>query len=50
MKATIEENNGMYLIRISGEEGTLCDIHVVEELELRGQYQDSDEFVQEQSG
>ena len=40
MKAVIEENEGLYIIRINGNEGTLCDVHVVEEIEFKGENQD----------
>ena len=34
MKAVIEENNGLYIIRINGNEGALCDVHVVDMVEI----------------
>lgn len=35
MKAIIEESNGLYLVRIHERNGSLCDIYVVDELELK---------------
>lgn len=35
MKATIENNDGLFLIRINSEDGMLCDVYVVDELELK---------------
>lgn len=37
MKAIIEENDGMYIIRIYEHRGSLCDVYVVEEIELKGE-------------
>lgn len=35
MKAIIEESDGLYIIRINGNEGSLYDVYVVEEIELK---------------
>lgn len=35
MKATIENNDGLFLIRINSEDGILCDVYVVDEVELK---------------
>lgn len=35
MKATIENNDGLFLIRINSEDGMLCDVYVVDEVELK---------------
>lgn len=37
MKAIIEENDGMCIIRIYENRGSLCDVYVVEEVELKGE-------------
>lgn len=38
MKAIIEGNDGLYIIRIKGNDGALCDVYVVDEVELKGQH------------
>jgi len=35
MKAIIEENDGLHIIRIYENRGSLCDVFVVEEIELK---------------
>ena len=40
MKAIIDATDSACIIRIYGTDGALCDIHVVEEVELRGEYRD----------
>lgn len=35
MKAVIEENNGLYIIRINGNDGTLQDVYVVDDIEFK---------------
>lgn len=35
MKAIIEGNDGLHIIRIYENRGSLCDIFVVEEIELK---------------
>ncbi len=40
MKAVIEENDGLYIIRINGNEGALYDVHVVEGIEFKRENQD----------
>jgi len=35
MKAIIEENDGLHTIRIYENKGSLCDVLVVEEIELK---------------
>ena len=38
MKAIIDAADNAYVIRIYGKNGALCDIHVVEEIEMSGEY------------
>lgn len=40
MKAIIEESNGLYIVRIQERNGSLCDIYVVDEIELKTCEQD----------
>ena len=35
MKATIENNDGLFLIRINSENGMLCDIYVVDAVQFK---------------
>lgn len=35
MKAIIEESDGLYIVRIHESNGLLCDIYVVDEVELK---------------
>jgi hypothetical protein len=42
MKAIIDVKDGLYLIKIYGKEGGLYDAYVVDEVELKTCYQDSD--------
>jgi hypothetical protein len=35
MKAIIEGNDGLHIIRIYENKGSLCDVFVVEEIELK---------------
>ena len=39
MKAVIEENDGLYIIRIINGNECLCDVYVVDEVELKGENQ-----------
>lgn len=50
MKAIIDVTDNACIIRIYETDWSLCDIHVVEELKLRSQHQDSGEFMEEQAG
>lgn len=42
MKAVIEDSDGLYIIRIHENNGSLCDVQVVEEIELMGKNQGDD--------
>lgn len=44
MKATIDATGDVYVIRLY-EKGALCDIHVVEEVEVIGDSQSKHEFM-----
>lgn len=39
MKAVIEEKDGLFIIRINRDEGSLCDVFVVDEVELKRENQ-----------
>lgn len=41
MKAIIDAADNAYIIRIYGNDGALCDIHVVEEIEVSDKYLNS---------
>ena len=45
MKAVIDATDSACIIRIYRGDGALYDIHVVEEIELIGDYKNMDEFI-----